>query len=61
MADESQGKPAIPVFFFFFFFFFFFASYAIDVHVNEFQPTNKAAFICTTRPTQIMYHLNSGL
>ena len=27
----------------------FFASYAIDIHTNEFQPTNKAAFICTTR------------
>ena len=27
----------------------FFASYAIDIHANEFQPTNKAAFICTTR------------
>ena len=24
----------------------FFASYAIDSHANEFQPTNKAAFIC---------------
>ena len=23
----------------------FFASYAIDIHANEFQPTNKAAFI----------------
>ena len=34
MADESKGKPAIP---------FFFASYAIDIHANEFQPTNKAA------------------
>ena len=22
----------------------FFASYAIDIHANEFQPTNKAAF-----------------
>ena len=33
MAAESQGKPAIPVF----------ASYAIDIHANEFQPTNKAA------------------
>ena len=28
---------------------FFFASYAIEIHANEFQPTNKAAFICTTR------------
>ena len=37
MADESQEKPAIP---------FFFASYAIDIHANEFQPTNKAAFVC---------------
>ena len=27
----------------------FFASYAIDIHANEFQPTNKATFICTTR------------
>ena len=27
----------------------FFASYAIDIHANEFQPTNKAAFICTAR------------
>ena len=27
----------------------FFASYAIDIHANELQPTNKAAFICTTR------------
>ena len=27
----------------------FFASYAIDIHANEFQPTSKAAFICTTR------------
>ena len=27
----------------------FFASDAIDIHANEFQPTNKAAFICTTR------------
>ena len=27
----------------------FFASYAIDIHANEFQPTNKTAFICTTR------------
>ena len=35
MADESQGKPAIPV---------FFAFYAIDIHANEFHPTNKAAF-----------------
>ena len=35
MADESQGKPAIPV---------FFASYTIDIHANEFQPTNKAAY-----------------
>ena len=26
----------------------FFASYAIDIHANEFQPTNKGAFICTT-------------
>ena len=26
----------------------FFASYAIDIHANEFQRTNKAAFICTT-------------
>ena len=26
-----------------------FASYAIDIRANEFQPTNKAAFICTTR------------
>ena len=26
----------------------FFASYAIDIHANEFQPTNKAVFICTT-------------
>ena len=26
-----------------------FASYAIDIHANEFQPTNKAAFICTAR------------
>ena len=26
-----------------------FASYAIDIHANEFQPNNKAAFICTTR------------
>ena len=42
-TDESQGKQAIP------FFFFFFASYAIDIYANEFQPTNKAAFICTTR------------
>ena len=40
VADESQGKPASP---------FFFASYAIDIHTNEFQSTNKAAFICTTR------------
>ena len=24
-----------------------FASYANDIHANEFQPTNKAAFICT--------------
>ena len=24
----------------------FFASYAIDIHANEFQQTNKAAFIC---------------
>ena len=30
-------------------FHFFFASYAIDIHANEFQPTNKAAFTCTTR------------
>ena len=36
-------------FHFFFFFFFFFASYANDIRANEFQPTNKAAFICTTR------------
>ena len=28
---------------------FFFASYAINIHANEFQPTNKGAFICTTR------------
>ena len=27
----------------------FFAPYAIDIRANEFQPTNKAAFICTTR------------
>ena len=27
----------------------FFASYAVDIHANEFQPTNKVAFICTTR------------
>ena len=27
----------------------FFASDAIDIRANEFQPTNKAAFICTTR------------
>ena len=27
----------------------FFASYAIDIHANEFQPTNKAAFISTIR------------
>ena len=27
----------------------FFASYAIDIHANEFQPTKKVAFICTTR------------
>ena len=27
----------------------FFASYAIDINANEFQPTNEAAFICTTR------------
>ena len=27
----------------------FFAFYAIDIHANEFQPINKAAFICTTR------------
>ena len=27
----------------------FFAPYAIDIHANEFQPTNKAAFLCTTR------------
>ena len=26
----------------------FFASYAINIHANVFQPTNKAAFICTT-------------
>ena len=26
----------------------FFVSYAIDIHANEFQPTNKAALICTT-------------
>ena len=25
----------------------FFASYAIDIHANEFQPTDKAAFICS--------------
>ena len=25
----------------------FFASYAIDIHANEFQPTIKGAFICT--------------
>ena len=24
-----------------------FAPYATDIHANEFQPTNKAAFICT--------------
>ena len=28
-----------------FHFFFFFASYAIDIHANEFQPTNKAAVL----------------
>ena len=27
----------------------FFASYASDIHANEFQPTIKAAFIWTTR------------
>ena len=27
----------------------FFSSYAIDIRANELQPTNKAAFICTTR------------
>ena len=27
----------------------FFASYVIDIHANEFQPTNKAAFMCTSR------------
>ena len=27
----------------------FFASSAIDIHANEFQPTNKAVFIFTTR------------
>ena len=27
----------------------FFASYATDIHANEFQPTNKAVFICITR------------
>ena len=27
----------------------FFAPYVINIHANEFQPTNKAAFICTTR------------
>ena len=27
----------------------FFASYAIDIHANEFQPTKKGAFICITR------------
>ena len=27
----------------------FFASYAIDIHANELQPTDKAAFICTIR------------
>ena len=26
-----------------------FQSYAIDIYADEFQPTNKAAFICTTR------------
>ena len=26
----------------------YFASYSIDIHANEFQPTNKAVFICTT-------------
>ena len=26
-----------------------FASHATDIHTNEFQPTNKAVFICTTR------------
>ena len=31
----------------------FFASYAIDIHANEFQPTNKAALICTTRWTYL--------
>ena len=38
MADESQGKPAIPV---------FFASYAIDIDANEFQPTNNLPVIRT--------------
>ena len=33
----------------------FFASYAIDIHANEFQPTNKAAFICTTRWRPIFF------
>ena len=31
MADESQRKPAIPVF----------ASYAIDIHANSFNPLIK--------------------
>ena len=29
----------------------FFASYAIDIHAYEFQPTNKAALLKLTRPT----------
>ena len=32
----------------------FFASYAIDIHANEFQPTNKAAFICTTNVSSLL-------
>ena len=35
----ATRKPAIPVF----------AFYTIDIHANEFQPTNKATFICTER------------
>ena len=31
----------------------FFASYAIDIRANEFQPTNKAVFICTKVKTYI--------
>ena len=38
----------------------FFASYAIDIHANEFQPTNKAAFICTTNKDETEFSFSQS-